>query len=72
MSQEVTQQVSNPFVDMNPSWLSVLSDMVDDFWDKDRHGELRGGWGYEEDEQQALFDMGTMIKDEARKRGVSW
>jgi hypothetical protein len=54
---------------MDPDWLSVLVDMVDDFWDKDRHGDLNGGWGYSEGESEALSEMGSLIKDAGRKVG---
>jgi hypothetical protein len=57
---------------MDPDWLSVLGDMVDEFWDKDRHGELKGGWGYSEEQSEALAVMGSLIKQAARMRGVSY
>ena len=60
----------NPFIGMDPAWLTVLDDMVDDFWDKDRHGELKGGWGYDEEESKALSEMGSKIKDAAKKAGI--
>lgn len=60
----------NPFMGMDPYWLRVLTDMVDDFWDKDRHGELNGGWGYDEMDSKALNDMGSLIKEAAKKVGV--
>jgi hypothetical protein len=70
VSQKITQQVSNPFLGLPRAWLVVLDDMVDDFWDKDRHGELRGGWGYEEAERQALGDLGSKVKEAAKEAGV--
>ncbi|KPI24601.1 hypothetical protein OV320_7806 [Actinobacteria bacterium OV320] len=70
MTQPAEQE--NPFLGMDYDWLDVLTDMVDDFWDKDRHGELAGGWGYDHDKQEALGAMGSLIKEAARRRGLSY
>lgn len=66
------EEQANPFVGMDWDWLDVLTDMVDEFWDKDRHGELNGGWGYDHDKSKALGTMGSLIKDAAKVRGVSF
>ncbi|MFB7420721.1 hypothetical protein ACFC1L_39755 [Streptomyces sp. NPDC056210] len=62
-------EAQNPFTGMDKDWLYVLTDMVDDFWDKDRHGQLNGGWGYSEERQKALGEMGSLIRDAAEKVG---
>jgi hypothetical protein len=62
----------NPFEGIDPAWLRVLTDMVEDFWDKDRHGELNGGWGYDEDERRALSELGEAVFAASYKAHHSW
>lgn len=50
--------------------VSVLYDMLEEWWDKDRHGDLNGGWGYDEYHQEALETLGEKIVSQAKRRKI--
>lgn len=66
----MSEPVSNPFMGMSHSWLDVLTDMRDEWLDLDRHGQLNGGWGYDEDKQRAFYELVELISEAAKKKSV--
>lgn len=48
---------TNPFLSLSPAAVDVLDDMVEDFLDKERHGELNGSWGYGPKKTEAFTEL---------------
>ncbi|MGW6313794.1 hypothetical protein [Streptomyces sp. NPDC055099] len=61
----------NPFLELEPAAIDVLDDMVDEWLDRERHGELNGGWGYKAKKTDALSLIATLVRD-AYKRKVRY
>lgn len=53
----------NPFLSMNPAQIDVLEDMVNEWSDLERHGQLNGGWGYGPKKSEALSQLYGQIWD---------
>ncbi|MEU9231190.1 hypothetical protein [Streptomyces subrutilus] len=54
---------TNPFLSLSPAAVDVLDDMVEEWLDKDRHGELNGCYGYGPKRSDAL----SLIADQVRE-----
>lgn len=63
---------SNPFAGFTNTQLGVLDDMVDEWNDKDRHGELVSERQYDEDDRRAFLAIATTLHAERKKRGLTF
>ncbi|MEW2406497.1 hypothetical protein [Streptomyces griseoviridis] len=61
----------NPFLDLEPAAIDVLEDMVSEWLDLERHGQLNGGFGYGPKKTDALSLIYTQVQ-EAWKRKVAY
>jgi hypothetical protein len=57
---------------LTPTEVRVISDALDYWRDKDRHGELEREYGYDRAKCDALSTASTKVDDEAKRRGVYW
>lgn len=64
--------VSNPFAGFTDIQLDVLDDMVSEWSDKDRHGELVSGWSYDADQLRAFLAIETTLHAERKRRGMTF
>jgi len=55
--------VNNPFMDLSPAEIDVLEDMLDEWNDLDRHGQLNGGWGYGPKKTEALTRLNGLLAE---------
>lgn len=55
--------MSNPFLALTPAQIDVLDDMRNEWSDKDRHGELNGGFGYGPNKSEALRILDDWIHE---------
>ncbi|MFE9767029.1 hypothetical protein ACFYPC_21325 [Streptomyces sp. NPDC005808] len=53
----------NPFLELEPAAIDVLDDMVDEWLDRERHGELNGGWGYGPKKTDALSLISIQVRE---------
>jgi hypothetical protein len=51
----------NPFLTLSPAAVDVLDDMREEWNDRERHGELNGGWGYGPAKTEALSVLNNLI-----------
>ncbi|MEU8792196.1 hypothetical protein [Streptomyces sp. NPDC048643] len=58
----------NPFLSLSPAAVDVLDDMREEWNDRERHGELNGGWGYGPKKTEALSALNTLITEAWRVR----
>jgi hypothetical protein len=58
----------NPFLTLSPAAVDVLDDMVSEWLDLERHGQLNGGWGYGPKKSEALTQLTTQVKDAWKAR----
>lgn len=63
--------MSNPFLSLDAAVIDVLDDMVDEWRDKDRHGELADELNYGPKKTAALNELSTLIT-EAWKKTVNY
>ncbi|MFE0692747.1 hypothetical protein [Streptomyces sp. NPDC058869] len=61
----------NPFMMLDPAAIDVLDDMVDEWLDLERHGQLNGGFGYGSKKSDALSRIYTQVR-EAHKARVGY
>ncbi|QBZ73414.1 hypothetical protein SEA_HEATHER_44 [Streptomyces phage Heather] len=61
----------NPFLGLEPAAIDVLDDMVGEWLDLERHGQLNGGHGYGPKKTDALSLIAAQVRD-AWKRKVSY
>jgi hypothetical protein len=54
---------TNPFLGLSPAAVDVLDDMVEDFLDKERHGELNGSWGYGPKKTEAFALIHAQVRE---------
>lgn len=62
------QREPNPFMALSAAAVDVLDDMVDEWLDRDRHGELNGGYGYGQRKARALDKLAEQIKEALRAK----
>jgi hypothetical protein len=62
----------NPFEAFTDAELEVLHDMHEEWLDKDRHGELNGGWGYDTEKNDALSALYTKLLTVTKKRRITY
>ncbi|WP_274031214.1 hypothetical protein [Streptomyces sp. MMBL 11-1] len=62
------QPASNPFLSLSPAAIDVLDDMVDEWADLDRHGQLNGGFGYGPKKTAALSLIYTLVRNAHKTR----
>lgn len=62
------QREPNPFMALSPAAIDVIDDMVDEWLDRDRHGELNGGYGYGPRKSRALDVIHEQIKEAWRAK----
>lgn len=55
--------MSNPFLSLPPAVVDVLDDMVDEWLDLERHGQLNGGHGYGPKKTDALSLIATQVRE---------
>lgn len=48
---------------LTSSQLYVLGDMLDEWLDKDRHGELRGQRDYDDDDVDAVYEIYAAVRE---------
>ncbi|MEU2760414.1 hypothetical protein [Streptomyces sp. NPDC007094] len=65
------RQMPNPFMMLTPAAIDVLDDMVDEWLDLERHGQLNGGFGYGPKKTDALSRIYTLVR-EAHKARVGY
>ncbi|QAX95031.1 hypothetical protein SEA_SEBASTISAURUS_43 [Streptomyces phage Sebastisaurus] len=61
----------NPFLELEPAAIDVLDDMVDEWLDLERHGQLNGSHGYGPKKTDALSLIAQQVR-EAWKRKVNY
>ncbi|MET9729354.1 hypothetical protein ABZZ79_01425 [Streptomyces sp. NPDC006458] len=61
-----------PQADLTDAEVRVISDALDCWRDKDRHGELEREYGYDRAKRDALSTASEKVDDEAKRRGVYW
>ncbi|QAX94741.1 hypothetical protein HOV12_gp51 [Streptomyces phage Lilbooboo] len=64
----MSDEKPNPFLELDPAAIDVIDDMVDEWLDRERHGELNGGWGYGPKKSAALDRISTQIKEAWRAK----
>jgi hypothetical protein len=57
----VSNAEGNPFLSLSPAAVDVLDDMREEWNDRERHGELNGGWGYGPAKTEALSALNELI-----------
>lgn len=55
--------MSNPLMALTPAQIDILTDMVGDWNDQARHGDLNGGWGYGPKKTAALALLSQQARD---------
>lgn len=58
----------NPFMALSPAAIDVLDDMLNEWNERERHGELNGGYGYGPRKSRALDRLNDQIKEAWRAR----
>ena len=51
------------FGNLSTRQLNILEDALDYWGDKDRHGELETGYGYTKEDQEALWEMISALRN---------
>ncbi|WP_433858210.1 hypothetical protein [Streptomyces kronopolitis] len=62
---------TNPFLSLDAAAIDVLDDMVNEWLDLERHGQLNGGFGYGPKKTDALSLIYTQVR-EAHKARVGY
>jgi hypothetical protein len=60
--------VANPFLECDPAVVDVLDDMVAEWLDLERHGQLNGGHGYGPKKTDALSVIAAQVREAWKKR----
>lgn len=53
--------MNNPFMDLSPAEIDVLDDLVDEWNDLDRYGQLKSDYGYGPKKSEALSQLSKLI-----------
>lgn len=53
----------NPLLDLSPAEIDVLVDMIEEWNDLARHGQLNGGWGYGPKKYEALTRLNGLVSE---------
>lgn len=59
-------------MDLTNDEIEILKDMIDEWADKDRHGELEREWGYDSGQLEASASLYQKVTGEAKRRGFWW
>lgn len=54
---------TNPLMALDAAAIDVLDDMLDEWNDRDRHGQLNGGFGYGTKKTAALSLLDSLIRE---------
>jgi hypothetical protein len=54
---------ANPFLELDPAVIDVLDDMVAEWLDRERHGELNGSYGYGPKKTDALSLIAAQVRE---------
>lgn len=59
-------------MDLTNNEIDILKDMVDEWSDKDRHGELESDWHYDHELTDAVSSLHGKVMAIAKERGFWW
>lgn len=59
----MTNAKPNPFLSLDAAAIDVLDDMVAEWLDRERHGELNGNYGYGPKKTDALSLIHTQVRE---------
>ncbi|MGW9280732.1 hypothetical protein ACWGSA_00880 [Streptomyces diastaticus] len=59
---------ANPFMAMSPAEIDVIDDMLQEWNERDRHGELNGGYGYGPRKGRALDTLTEQVREAWRAK----